>query len=124
MNIMLRRTMIAIATTAIVGFAFASDEASARRGGGAGLRGAVGGAGIRTAGLGGRDLGRPGRPDLGLPGRPGLGLPGRPGIGWGGGWGLGTGLAVGAALSSSSYCDPYYNYNCDYYSGSYPSYDS
>jgi len=88
-GVILRRTIIAIAATAMVGITFASTEADARRGGGGGLRGGGGfsrgagirggglrggglrtasirGRGIRTAALGRRvDIGRPGRPDLG-----------------------------------------------------------
>ena len=147
MKIMLRRTLVAIVTTAVVGIMFASTEASARRGGGAGLRAGGGfkAAGIRSGGVragvrsGGLragaiarrpDLGRPGRPDFGRPGRPDMGWPGRPGVGWpGGGWGWGNygwgwgAAAVGAATTSaaySNYCsDPYYRsyYNCDGYWG-------
>ena len=96
-KITLRRVIVAVAATAMVGIMFASTEADARRGGGGGLRGGGGFSrgggirggglrghglrtasirrgGIRTAALGNRvDIGRPGRPDLGLPGRPGMG---------------------------------------------------
>jgi hypothetical protein len=140
MKTILQRTLVAIATTAVVGVMFASTEASARRGGGAGLRAGGGfkAAGIRNAGLragirggGLRAAAIARRPDFGRPGRPDFGRPGRPSVGWSGnwgnyGWGWGAaaaGVAVGAAATSAAYynycSDPYYRsyYNCDGYWG-------